>query len=149
MYSVLALNNDTRNPHAFVCTSSPPKTNIIRHIDTHQQTLQLILATITLEGYHKIWHTILGTRQHTAIPDPHSLILLDYGAHPRQHVYPSFVNNPLRDNGRHNLTTRYCMAYTGGPLPAGEVGNSSRITNDDTYLHGVMVLRFSTMDRSL
>ena len=36
--------------------------NIVRHVDTHRQTFQLILATITLQRYHKIWHTVIDQR---------------------------------------------------------------------------------------
>ena len=32
--------------------------NIVRENETHQHTLQLILATITLQSYHKIWLSV-------------------------------------------------------------------------------------------
>ena len=36
--------------------------NTIRTQDSHQHTLQLILTTITLERYHKVWVTVLQSR---------------------------------------------------------------------------------------
>ena len=32
--------------------------NIVRDNDTHQHTCQLILATITLQSYHKVWFSV-------------------------------------------------------------------------------------------
>ena len=34
--------------------------DIIRHPSSHKHTLHLILATVTLKHYHKIWFTALG-----------------------------------------------------------------------------------------
>ena len=41
---------------------------IIRDVESHHNTLQLILATITLKQYHQVWYTILNVRQYTATP---------------------------------------------------------------------------------
>ena len=43
--------------------------NTVRTQDSHQYNLQLILATITLERYHKVWFTILQSRS-PARPHP-------------------------------------------------------------------------------
>ena len=44
--------------------------NIIREMDSHRQTLQLILATITLKRYHTVWHTVINEPSATQ-PVPH------------------------------------------------------------------------------
>ena len=40
--------------------------NTVQQVRSYQYTLQLILATITLKRYHKVWFTILDVRSHTA-----------------------------------------------------------------------------------
>ena len=49
--------------------------DILRDIESHHNTLKLMLATITLQRYHQVWYTILDTRQHTATPLPTAHLL--------------------------------------------------------------------------
>ena len=55
-----------------ILTPTLQQWNIVRHNDTYHQTLQLILATMTLKRYHTIWYTLLDTRQQPDISTPHS-----------------------------------------------------------------------------
>ena len=34
--------------------------NIVRDSETHEHTMQLILATVTLKRYHKVWSSLQG-----------------------------------------------------------------------------------------
>ena len=42
--------------------------NTIRQVGAHKHTLHLILATIALNRYHKIWYNVLDTCSHAAPP---------------------------------------------------------------------------------
>ena len=55
-----------------ILTPTLQQWNVVQNDDTHHQTLQLILATITLTRYHKIWYTLLDTRQQPDISTPYS-----------------------------------------------------------------------------
>ena len=75
--------------------------NIVRDGETHQRTLQLVLATITLKRYHKGWFSFLDqpTSLPSILPPPKTRLL---------QTSRSFLldSNPLSDSDTYNLTIR-------------------------------------------
>ena len=59
--------------------------NIVRDNEAHEQTLQLIIATITLRSYHKIWSSIA----HVPAPLPQATTLDHTPTTQRHNVIPS------------------------------------------------------------
>ena len=66
--------------------------NMVRDNEAHEQTLQLIIATITLRSYHKIWSSIA----HVPAPLPQATTLDHTPNTQRHNVLPSRPNRSKR-----------------------------------------------------
>jgi len=92
--------------------------NIIREQESHRYTLQLILATVTLQRYHLIWHTIINEPPATQTSQKMTISTLSNSKKTMSSY--NHDKNLLNEGVLLNHNTRWFMSAIGS-LPIGEV----------------------------
>ena len=92
--------------------------DIIRETTSHRHTLQLILATVTLQRHHLVWHTVMTNPLRPSI----YISFQRQPYHTNRNAEPSLIQNIdlQNDSVTHDLNPRWLMSAIGS-LPTGEV----------------------------